>query len=757
MLIDHNCGDRYHPGEERTGPSLGVAVGDLTGDGMDEVVLAALDKVHVYQLNGEMLEDKASVSRLWPRLDPARRVVEVTDLDATADAAEWRPEIVVQDWGAASNKQRIRVFQATTNGAGVITSLVPRGELAEPQVSMSGGDVVLTCGDFDGDALRLGAPTGPLTITDAVHPSVILGAPPVHFDVFEQPYDLTDCYPGGSTYACDPDFQAVYSRETSQDYAVETQISSDWGLSAELKGSVEGYGAKIEARMKGTYGEHFGRTGSQSHTYTVSEYTITDGVDRILADAMTYTLWEYPVMSGVGNVVGHIAVMEPASTSPTTQWFTYDSWAALTGAQAPVITHEPGNILSYSKLVPETGEYGERWKAELSGWEVGQPVAAMAAAQDCAAPHCFDLWWSDISGGSVETSWEAGFEVGLTASYEAGDPLGEMKAGISASVEGTYSASEMATHSVSIGQDIHLGATLGNLGGAAEAPYTVSPYVYRSATSGTLVLDYKVMPAGVVAENWWNRYLHAPDLTFMLPRLHREEKGFPLEDPTTKYRSPDVRLMPDRVAVGDTVTIRATVRNYSLMDWGQPATVRFFVGDPEGEHTPIYDVQGQTVFTTSGGIPSREGRPVTIQWVVPMATPDLVRVYAQVDPDSVVAEVHEYNNKAYALLYATGGAVDVPAAAAGVPFRLEQSAPNPFRGSTMIAFGLPERARVELKVYDIAGRVVATLVETDLPAGRHEYRWDGRGRNGDPVPLGVYLCRLRAGTHREVRRMVRLD
>ena len=88
-------------------------------------------------------------------------------------------------------------------------------------------------------------------------------------------------------------------------------------------------------------------------------------------------------------------------------------------------------------------------------------------------------------------------------------------------------------------------------------------------------------------------------------------------------------------------------------------------------------------------------------------------------------------------------------------FRLHQNAPNPFHPMTTIRFDLPQRARVNLRIYDVAGRLVRTLVDgSALEAGRHETSWNGQGDSGQRVGAGLYFCRLQAGTFSETRRMV---
>jgi hypothetical protein len=82
-------------------------------------------------------------------------------------------------------------------------------------------------------------------------------------------------------------------------------------------------------------------------------------------------------------------------------------------------------------------------------------------------------------------------------------------------------------------------------------------------------------------------------------------------------------------------------------------------------------------------------------------------------------------------------------------FQLSQNAPNPFRGGTEIRYALPQDAWVELNVYDVTGRRVATPVRGFEKAGYRTVRWDAR-RQGS----GVYFYRIRAGEFVESKRML---
>jgi hypothetical protein len=69
--------------------------------------------------------------------------------------------------------------------------------------------------------------------------------------------------------------------------------------------------------------------------------------------------------------------------------------------------------------------------------------------------------------------------------------------------------------------------------------------------------------------------------------------------------------------------------------------------------------------------------------------------------------------------------------------------PNPFRAGTQVRFALPRDAKVELRVFDAAGRLVRTLLDGRLPAGPHALAWAGDDDAGRRVASGQYYCRLR--------------
>jgi photosystem II stability/assembly factor-like uncharacterized protein len=86
-------------------------------------------------------------------------------------------------------------------------------------------------------------------------------------------------------------------------------------------------------------------------------------------------------------------------------------------------------------------------------------------------------------------------------------------------------------------------------------------------------------------------------------------------------------------------------------------------------------------------------------------------------------------------------------------FKLNQNFPNPFNPTTSITFDLPQASRVELRIYDLLGHEVVTLVNDNLSAGSHRFEWNGCDKNGRPVAAGVYLYALKSGNITKLRKM----
>jgi len=94
----------------------------------------------------------------------------------------------------------------------------------------------------------------------------------------------------------------------------------------------------------------------------------------------------------------------------------------------------------------------------------------------------------------------------------------------------------------------------------------------------------------------------------------------------------------------------------------------------------------------------------------------------------------------------------------GIPdeYDLRQNYPNPFNPVTKINLSLPLPGFVSLKIYNIKGELIRTLIAGNMEAGRHGVLWDGTDADGDGVASGIYIYRVKTGNFSESRKMILL-
>jgi hypothetical protein len=89
-------------------------------------------------------------------------------------------------------------------------------------------------------------------------------------------------------------------------------------------------------------------------------------------------------------------------------------------------------------------------------------------------------------------------------------------------------------------------------------------------------------------------------------------------------------------------------------------------------------------------------------------------------------------------------------------FSLAQNFPNPFNPNTFIQFSLPVSGKISLKIYNLLGQEVKTLIDEEKRAGEYEVLWDGKDNFGEDVASGIYFYRVAVGDFSETRKLVLL-
>lgn len=106
--------------------------------------------------------------------------------------------------------------------------------------------------------------------------------------------------------------------------------------------------------------------------------------------------------------------------------------------------------------------------------------------------------------------------------------------------------------------------------------------------------------------------------------------------------------------------------------------------------------------------------------------------------------------------YYTGQVLSVEDIEIPETLQMKQNYPNPFNPTTMIEFGIPANSFVTLKIYDILGQEVNSLVQADLVPGTYRYEWNGTDASSKQVESGIYFARINASGAEQIVKMMLL-
>jgi len=517
-----------------------------------------------------------------------------------------------------------------------------------------------------------------------------------------------------------------YTETQSQTSHFESEVNHSWGASAEISGGFNAFGFKLNAYAKVAYDGGYYGSRSTDTTTTASQVTESYGDDWILATVSDLDFWEYPVYA-MGGQVGNFLVQIPHFKG--TQWFPSRNVIA----RDWTVEREVGNLFSY---VP---------KDRISTWAGGNLLTSFTGKYVSIASA--GTWTLDLSTQTIDANR-------LTHSIGAEVGLSVRKWGVEAKVSGRYSNEQVKTHTSTATKDVLIEVKVSDTDKTfGDTDYLVTPYIYWGQ-NGALVVDYGVDPSStgdpVLGTFWDQKYLSKPDPALILPWRLDSLKGIGGTENIRSYCK-SLHVSPMAPLAGDTVHITANVHNYSLKNTTGPVTVRFYLGNPATGGIPIVGTGGLTDLSTPGSIPARDRATVEMDWIVPSGLDNTARIYAAVDPDNVIAEIHEDNNVGFVPLR-VGGAVGVEdEVQPPLPGQcvLQQNYPNPFNPTTVILYELPERSHVTLTVYDILGRTVAIPVNDIREAGRYHVVFDAKG-----LATGLYFYRLQAGSFNATKKML---
>ncbi|HWQ83705.1 MAG TPA: hypothetical protein VN363_04015, partial [Anaerolineales bacterium] len=491
----------------------------------------------------------------------------------------------------------------------------------------------LAVGNFTGEGFQVGPPTYRQQ-KGMISPEVLLNLPPMHRDILD-----------GEEITIDNGAIAIYTAGNTSTLQTSSESKRDWSLSVGLETSVGAAGHTVTASLDNTYGENFSKATTEISTVAFEDTTTAEDYDQVIFNATRYAIWEYPVL-GVETAdpdqPATIAVVLPlvdTTTSPKNEQGRKCDENFYTPG------HQPYNVWSYDRLGEVLfGDYDPLREVDN---------------KETAGGRDFDIRMSTVSEAMRSDSFHNQVSAGLEYSYENSLDIPLIgKAwdfSFRASTNAEYGIEEISTLTSTFTQETSVEVDFPS--NPNPSNYTIKAYLYW-AKAGYLVLDYQTEPDPNSGD--WQKY-NKTDPAFILPWY-----GFP--DPVTGLFPPsgndqppcgmskqlfthDIQIEPAYAENGDTVTLQATLRNFSAVIPPADVAVRFYLGTPAG---------GYQIGSCS--IPrlqlNRAAGPAgcSANWTVSGASGE-ERIYAVIDPQNAFDEMHDgsdviNNNVGYGLLQA---------------------------------------------------------------------------------------------------------
>ncbi len=684
--------------------NLDMDAGDMNGDGRDDLVLATGTDIQAFfvDTNWNFLSQNGIGTFTNATDTDYDQFMTVADMnnDGRAEIVNirnWifegsnftqRFSIVVHRWDTPTNQ----FVQLATNS----------NQMEVPYYT--GGDqrqFILGVGDFDGDEISFGD-YNYYVISEVQEPILILNAPPTHQDNIG-PNDWVDVngqFVDANAIECGPS-QAFYNTEQQTNMAITATYSSDWSVGVEVGAELDLVVASINTSINTVYGQSATNSTEESETFVVSNSYTSCFDDGIYAAVLNYEVFEYPIYAG-DTLVTYLISVHP--TAPQFEWVQSRS----SEANGYLPSHEPGNLLSYRKKPPVESNLGGN---------------ARFAYQSYNVPQGNQESWTISTQTTTQTTAETTNTVDIETSASAS------AFGLTLGVSGTYNQTNISTRSMGVSSSTTIGVAVS--GTTPNSQLYDANAVLFWGPGGALTLDYEVDLTG----NFYVQNYNQPDPALNMPWRLDQQRGLTVEDPTELFQCRSISLSKRNPAPGDTVVVSVRLYNYSLVNVVDPVSIEFYMGNPLWGGVQQSDINGQTEFTYTGGIPAQEYRTFSITWIAPLDNQLVGRLYASIDADT---EIHEENNIGYLPLginYLNQTEVSV-SELGGNKVQGFLCYPNPAKERCNLMMHVAKGEHFLLEVIDLQGRTVKAYPSSYLEG------FQERSIDVSDLSKGVYILKL---------------
>jgi hypothetical protein len=501
----------------------------------------------------------------------------------------------------------------------------------------------MVAGDFTGESIRVGPPS--YRVQNRVDTLVAhINMPPKHRDLVkdaEGNYQLIEspvgeCSPSPDSPDCTHAKYAALDYQASEQTIATTRA---YEISAGMENEVcagGGLGGIAEVKacartsLHTTHGTNFEKGTEEIESIGFRRKVIAANDDKVVYFGTPYGVWEYPVLSGATGEPSedvHLTVAFPLISMtqyPDTSGGYYSGTCDETWYSAG---HQPNNVWSYDPIGDVTFEdydpdYELTYDAIEGDWAEGEIT--------------YEKLQSAFSSVSFAHSVSAGVETEVSGEAKLG--FVNVSGSFKASVNGEYSQTGMETDKLTTSEETTFSYFFAPQPDSGK--FTTRVIFYR-AKDGYQVLNYQAEPGRAAIWQLYDR----PDPAFILPWYGFPDPDHPQVPPCgedQKLFSPNIVISPSHAELGETVTISATVRNFSG-ETARNVEVRFYQGDPANN----IGIDQRTI-----PVLSRESGPETVSITWTAAGVGRQKIYAVIDPYDAIPEMHDEddlinNNTAY--------------------------------------------------------------------------------------------------------------
>ncbi|KAL6046333.1 hypothetical protein QOT17_022257 [Balamuthia mandrillaris] len=462
-----------------------------------------------------------------------------------------------------------------------------------------------------------------------------LRAPPRHYDIVDgEVYAIHVNPPNNYGYIS---AKTVFETTESTGSRFSVQYKKSWFAGADLNV----YLGKVTVGLTTTYGQNFENVNTEQFSETWSDVTVAVEDDALLRTEVMYDVWEYPVYSfnfTETEPTDYILVIWPERLPDGSE----DRRIHSLGFKHPNSFVRPfnevNNLFSYYNDVPPN---------------LGRLLKATKANSYGGTRSLYQVSWEDIETNKElqSTSWSVGASFGLDVVVETSTGAQAFgngaktkgKWGFDLEVKGKYTSKEMVLSTMTVSSGMSIAIKLSGTSNGGSVAYTVYPYIFYDKNEGYLCVDYRVdLSAGEQqgTVTFWETVYNKPDLTWNMPYRWDMLNGRPSDN---KYFTKSLVASNDNPEAGEQITVIFHARDYSLIPAAN-AVLRLFQGDFRNPANQFgEDVLLEEVFQ-NGAFGAINGTWREVEEPLDRC------LYAWLDPDDEMEEVHEDNNVGYIIL-----------------------------------------------------------------------------------------------------------